>query len=454
MKIKNIYTGLMLLAVGGFSLVSCEDEPEKYETTDGIPTINYIRPVDYASRDSLITSASLDQSICIVGDNLRSIVELYFNDQKAVLNTSYMTDHTIIVTVPGDLPSAVSDKMYMVTTGKDTLSYDFAVTIPAPTISAMSNEWADAGEDATLTGDYFLDYDNYPLEVKFGDYTLSRDYIKSISKTAITFTVPSDLPNEKPTVTSKYGSDTAPFMYKDTRGMLFDFDNACSTGIVLGNHGWHNQVIQSDDTSLSGNYLMLGNTSFDGNWNDGNFSFEYWAGNWQDPEDYDDYPRLCDIADFSDWENKSIKFEMLVPSSNPWSIAPLQVIFAGGDKISNGNAGAVDIYGTTLAGCNNTFFHAEDGWGRALYMPWYSSSTGATSFSTEDKWITVTIPISDFNMDYDGNKAKKTFSSVADFASLTLFVITGAYNDVTAIPAGTECTPIIKIDNIRVVPNK
>lgn len=444
----------MLLAVGGFSLVACEDEPEKYETTGGTPTINYIRPVSYASRDSLLTSASLDQSICIVGNNLRSIVELYFNDQKAVLNTSYMTDHTIIVTVPGDLPSTVSDKMYMVTTGKDTLSYDFAVTIPAPTISAMSNEWAAAGEEVSITGDYFLDYDNYPLEVKFGSYTLSRDYIKSITKTAITFTVPSDLPNEKPTVTSKYGSDTAPFMYKDTRGMLFDFDNACYTGEVLGNHGWHAQVIQSDETSLDGNYLLLGNTSFDGQWNDGNFSFEYWPGNWQDPEDYDDYPRLCDVADFSDWENKSIKFEALVPSSNPWSIAPLQLIFAGPDKISNGNAGATDIYGTTLAGCNNTFFHAEDGWGRGAWMPWYSSSAGATSYSTEDKWITVTIPISDFTYDYDGNKSTKTFSSVADFSSLTLFVIEGGYNDKTAWPTGTECTPIIKIDNIRVVPNK
>jgi len=456
MKIKNIFAGLVMLAVGGLSLSSCEDEPEKYTTTSGVPTISYIRPVAYESRDSLITSASLDQTICIVGDNLRSIMQIYFNDQKAVLNTSYMTDHTLIVTVPGDLPTVVSDKMYMITTGNDTISYDFGVTIPAPTISAMSNEWAAVGESVTLTGDYFLDYDNYPLEISFGSYTLSRDYIKSIEKTAITFTVPSDLPSEKPTVTSKYGSDTAPFMYKDTRGMLFDFDNACYTGTVLGNHGWHAQVIQSDDTSLSGNYLMLGNATMDsgGGWNDGNFSFEYWPGNWADPETYTDYPRLCEVADFSDWENKSLKFEMLIPSSNSWSAAPMQIIFAGADKVSNGNAGVTDIYGTTLGGANNTFFHADDGWCRALYMPWYSSSAGVSSYNTGDKWITVTIPFTDFNMYADGNKATKTYSSVADFASLTIFVWTGSTNDVTAIPEGTECTPIIKIDNIRVVPNK
>lgn len=443
------------MAVAGFSLTSCEDEPEKYETTGGTPTISYIRPVAYASRDSLITSASLDQTICIVGDNLRSIMQLYFNDQKAVLNTSYMTDHTVIVTVPGDLPEKVSDKLYMITTGNDTIPYDFGVTIPAPTIASMSNEWAAAGEEVTINGDYFLDYDNYPLEVTFGKYTLARENIKSIKKTSITFTVPSDLPNEKPTITSKYGSDTAPFMYKDTRGMLFDFDNACSTGNVLGNHGWHARTIQSDDTSLDGNYLLLGNASLgaDGGWDDGNFSFEYWPGNWRDPEDYNDYPRLCDIADFSDWENKSIKFEMLIPSSNSWSAGTMQIIFAGPDKVTNGNAGAKDIYGTTLAGANNTFFHAGDGWGRALYVPWNDANSGVTAYNTDDKWVTVTIPISDFNKYWDNTKATKTFSSVADFASLTIFVCTGTIDNKPCIP-GEDCTPIIKIDNIRVVPNK
>jgi len=445
----------MLLAIGGISLASCEDEPDKYETTDGTPSISYVRPVDYASRDSLLTSASLDQTVCLVGNNLRSVVELYFNDQKAVLNTSYMTDHTLIVTVPGDLPTVVSDKLYMVTTKKDTVSYDFGVTIPQPVISSMSNEWAAEGEEVTIYGDYFLDYDNFPLEVYFGSsYTLPREYITSITKTSITFTMPADAPHEKISIESKYGKTNAPFMYMDERGMLFDFDNACSTGTVLGNHGWHAQVIQSDDTSLSGNYLLLGkNTMDDATWNDGNFSFEYWAGNWADPETYTDYPRLCDIADFSDWDNKSLKFEMMVPSSNPWSCAPLQVIFCGTDKVSNGNAGVTDIYGTTLGGANNNFFHAGDGWGRALYMPWYNSSTGVSSYSTNDKWVTVTIPFSQFSYYYDGSAATKTFSSTSDFASLTLFVITGSENDKTSIPAGTACTPIIKIDNIRVVPN-
>src|SRR3712207_8801195 len=96
-----------------------------------------------------------------------------------------MTDHTIIVTVPKTIPSQISDKMYLITSGNDTIPYDFKVTIPAPIISQMTNEWAKANEEVQIIGDYFLDYDNFPLEIKVGEnYTLPRENIKSIAKTA------------------------------------------------------------------------------------------------------------------------------------------------------------------------------------------------------------------------------------------------------------------------------
>ena len=63
-------------------------------------------------------------TICLVGENLRSVYELYFNDQKAILNTSYITDHTLMVDVPKEIPSVVTDKIYMVTKAKDTIDYD------------------------------------------------------------------------------------------------------------------------------------------------------------------------------------------------------------------------------------------------------------------------------------------------------------------------------------------
>ena len=82
-------------------LTSCKDEPDKYEVTNGTPTIRYIRPVDIAISDSLLTGAYMDNNICIVGENLRSITKMFFNDQEAKLIPSFITDHTMIVTVLG-----------------------------------------------------------------------------------------------------------------------------------------------------------------------------------------------------------------------------------------------------------------------------------------------------------------------------------------------------------------
>lgn len=456
MKFNDIKLAGMLMAVAaGVAMTSCKDQPDAYEVAGGTPTISYIRPAAYDSRDSLITSAALGQSICIVGNNLTSVVKILFNDQSAVLNTSYMTNNTILLSIPKDLPGSVTNKIYFINKQADTVSYDFVVTVPAPVIYSMSNEWADPGEEVTILGDYFLDYEDTPLSLSFGEgYALPHDDMK-ISKNSIVFTMPDDAPEELINITTAHGSTDAPFMYKDTRGMLFDFDTPCYTGTVLGNNGWHARDIITDETALSGNFLLMGNTAMDaaGGWNDGNFSFEYWAGDWADPENYATHPRLCDVANFGDWTELNFKFEMYIPSTNPWAAAPMQVIFAGGDKIANNGSGVSDIYGITLAGANNTFFHAQDGWPRALYMPW-NTSKGVQAYDTGDKWITVTIPLSDFNLEWDGSAATGSFSSISDFASLTLFIVKGGYDGVDSkIPNGEDCTPIIKIDNIRVVPN-
>ena len=418
MKTNNIFKGLCLAlaACASLAVTSCKDEPDAYEIQGGKPTINFIRPVSVEAKDSIITAASMRSTVCVVGENLRSVTALFFNDQPAVLNTSYMTDHTLIVTVPNEIPDLVTDKIYFVTQSKDTVAYDFHVIIPAPVVSSMSNEWAAAGEEVTIVGDYFLDYEEFPLTVNFGDYVLPRSAIKSITKNRITFVMPEGVPHEKVSVESIYGETQGAFKYMDNRGMLFDFDTPWKDGApVLGNHGWHARTITSDGTSLSGNYLILGEAAMgdDGGWNDGNFSFEYWAGNWGDPENY--------------------------------AVGSVQ-------QVTNGAAGVKDIYGNTLGGANNTFFHEQGKLNRALYMPW--KDTDDKLYHTDGKWTTVTIPFSDFTMDYDGNKIDVFFTSTADFGSFNIFIIRGGYDDKSALPVGVACNPIIKIDNIRVVPNK
>ena len=185
MKTTKYIKGLALLAIffTGIAITSCEDEPDKYEIAEGLPTVHYVRLPDPAVADSLITGSYLSNTICIVGDNLRSVYELYFNDQKAILNTSLMTDHTIIVDVPSAIPSVVTNKMYLVNINKDTVAYDFNIQVPEPEITSMTNEYATPGTEVTINGNYFIDDPNVPLSITMGNVPVTE--ITSISQNAV-----------------------------------------------------------------------------------------------------------------------------------------------------------------------------------------------------------------------------------------------------------------------------
>ena len=147
MKYNKIFSSLLLASAVAFSfsLQSCKDQPDEFELTGGTPTIDYIRPAKASAKDSLLVQAYPQATICLVGSNLTSIKEMYFNDKKAILNTSFITDHTLIVQVPSDIPDLVTDKIYMTTNDGDKLTYDFHIVIPAPTVASMSCEYATPG---------------------------------------------------------------------------------------------------------------------------------------------------------------------------------------------------------------------------------------------------------------------------------------------------------------------
>ena len=319
------------------------------------------------------------------------------------------------------------------------MKVDFSVLVPGPSITAMKNEHAAPGSVTTLYGDFFVDDPSVPLSISVGDIPAR---IKSFSKGTIDFEVPAAAAAGSPIkVKTIYGEAKSAFFYKDTRGLLFNFD----TDPHPGNHGWHAQKIETDDTALDGNFLRLGDPSVTldakGGWNDANFSFEYWPGDWDDPVTYADSPRLTDFVDFSAWKNMALKFELFIPSSNPWKSGAMQLIVGGVDKITGGAADAVDIDGNVLGGANNTFFNSNV-LPRGMYAPWVETG----SFDTGDKWITVVVPYADFVYGADGSKASGELTA-ADFSSLTIFVWEGGTD-------GTDCQPVIKIDNIRAVPVK
>ena len=435
MKAMNKYIGVL---VGLAFLSSCAsiDYPDRYKETTGVPTVHFVR---YADKDVVITQAAMEETICIVGENLTSIHDIYFNDQPAILNTSFITAHTLMVQVPKNLPTVQDDKMHLVTRDSSVVLYDFKVLPPVPKVEAMSCEWAKPGEKVTISGSYLF----APLTVQFP----GADPIEVTTSTPNAFevTIPEGAQPGKIKVTTASGTGQSVFMYKDSRGMIFDFDGI--TG--LDNHGWNGHSSRDDDgTGISGRFFQFGDgvKELDGSWEESQFSFVYWPGSWNEPENYMDgswyTPRICDIVDFTGWKNMALKFEMCIPSENPWSNTPMMIVFGGVDLISFG-ATTTDIYGNACAGQNNTYMNANEA-PRAFYMPW--ALTG--SYDTGGRWITVTIPLSEVNLGWDGTAVTKEVNADS-FSSCWFFICNGGLD----LPEA-KCTPIIKIDNVRAVPYK
>ena len=430
------------LAVMGCLMTACEDQPDKYEIADGVPTLKYVRSPLPEEADSLLVGAYLGNTVCLVGDNLRSIYELYFNDQKATLNTSYMTDHTILVDIPKNIPEEVTNKIYMVTKSGAKVDFDFNVMVPAPVVSSMSCEYAPAGSEAVLYGDYFVDDPNVPLTISMpGDITVEGEQITSITKTAVKFIVPVGAMQGNIRVKSIYGTGQSVFQYKDTRNILFDWDGNYEGALAAGN-SWNGdnekkgQILPSVP-SVDGKYMVMGPATLSGGqWQTPG---EYLMMYWPDPNATEGCVPLYNLPQFKKMledykiEELALKFEVYVPTSNPWMAEGMQIRFTSLDEVSMSNQTQDYIW-------NDDESHEEGKAPRGVWVPW--EETG--SYDTNNQWVTVTLKMSEFNKLVSGLASDTEFTQDR-FAGLSIFLRGGGVD-------GKECEPIICIDNIRVVP--
>lgn len=428
---SNIF---IIAAASMICMASCNDEPYKYEISDGVPTVSYVRSPDITLKDSLLVGAPMKETICLVGDNLRSITALYFNDQAAVLNTSYITDHTLITQVPSTIPGTVTDKIYMHTSSGAVVEYPFRTIVPAPDVAVMSNEWAKPGEEVTISGDYFINDESTPLKVTMPDGSEICEFT-ALSKTAISFIIPQGCTKDGYiTVESIYGASRSLFQFHDKRNILFDFDG--SHGGLKSGHGWRSGRIGGEAEygmpEIDGSYLYLGGVTMEasGNtWNEDNFCMNYW------PDGSAEYPELCRIpamAGYIDqYSNDELvfKFEVYIPDSNPWTAGAMQLMLTTNEMVSSSNE-------------NNSYYGIP---ARGLWMPWRNASSGV--YSTGGSWTTVSIPLSSFDKNDRGEKSSNILD-MKEATGLTIFVWAGGVAGVS------DCDPLFAIDNIRIVPIK
>jgi hypothetical protein len=417
MNMKNIYKSTikivtLLLVLAGLMVVpACNDNPDAYKVASGVPSVSYVRIPDVLKSDSLVSHAFMGTTVALVGENLRSVKEVWFNDQQAVLNTSLITPTALIVQVPNTIPTVVTSKIYMVTASNDTVKYDFGVDVPNPLLTSMNCEYVEDGGTAVINGNFFLPVDGSSVPEVYFTPNIKATVV-SATLTQITVKVPVGAGVGPVSVKSRYGTTRSKaFYFRDNRGMILDWDNTNASG------GWRSGVIaNSNPTGVSGNYVRFSGNLDDSKgagstWNEDGFSFNLWGiANGRPQGDLFSTPL----------DNAVMKFEVNVDKD--WSSGALQMIF-------------------TPWGTSGTNSYIADGvTPRGLWNPWATAPKG--TFKTAG-WITVSIPLKEFKYDHTGKALQ--MANTGNYGGLTFFVYNGGV-------VGTACTPDICIDNIRVVP--
>ncbi len=366
MKLIRYITSCILIpsmVIGMFLITtSCEENGDgmNIESPSGDPVVDYIRLSDPATSDSLLVSASLGTGIVIVGKNLGGTREVWFNDRQASITPTWVTNKTVFVSVPSFAPNEVTNILYLVDAKKDTLKHPFVVSIPEPELYSAKNEWPQAGENLIINGNYFF----APLTVTFSGGEVGE--VISVTQNQVEVTVPAGATEGPVTLATNFGEEVSTFHLWDKRNIILNFDDKVA-------NGWRIGLAETGDGEIDGNYLVVGGNIAKNQRDEGPgapagspLAMEYWGGPAGRTENF--YPLYP-----NSYRDYVLKFEAKVTK---W-------------------------YGGYLNLCLSTPTHAgsnQEIWSnslnaRGIWGPWAEKGE---EFTTDGKWITVVIPMEEF----------------------------------------------------------
>lgn len=392
------YIALLIIPAMLIGVFSCsKDDPQP---NSGNPVVYYIRSTDPALSDSLLVGSFMGSLIAIVGDNLGGTKEMWFNDQKATLNPTYITNKTILVNVPSNVPTQVTDKIRFVFGDGSEMLYDFKVNVPAPVLSSIKCEYVPDGGTAVLHGDFFFE----PIKVVFpGDLEAQ---VVSVEKTELQVIVPAGSGSGPISVQTNFGKVKSKFYFRDDRNVLLDYDTKL-------HETWTAPIAHPTDNPtpapVSGGYAYF-KSNADGAWLWANeLTMQYWA-----PRGRGNVPVATGTV-----SDLVFKFECNVPQE--WKDVRMEIFF-GPYAEDHGR----DVAGTVFA----------------RWKPW---KTGP--FKT-DGWTTVSIPLSEFKYgrdDPDDDEiGSRKIDNLSSRTNLTMMLFG---------PASGTNPVYVCIDNPRIVPN-
>jgi hypothetical protein len=250
---KNTYKSILFIALAIVMTAfytSCTKD--KIAST---PWISYVRVTNPASADSLLAAAGQGQLIAIVGGNLQNAQQIWFNDQKASLTPTYITNTTILVSVPSQVPTSVNNKIKIIFSDGDSLLYNFSVTINKPVVTSMKCEYVLTGDTATINGAYFYP----PISVTFTGGVTGISPTVDATNQILKVLVPTGAQPGQITVTTNFGITKSDFWFRDNRNLFatwdpFPSDAWSGSQYLVTNPG------PNDPPAISGNYCRVQQT--------------------------------------------------------------------------------------------------------------------------------------------------------------------------------------------------
>lgn len=413
---KSSHSVLVAAAlVGTVFLGACQEEDE---ISVGPPAIERVRFTDPATADSSFTSATLGSTLAIMGTNFLGTQEVYLNDYPLGVNTAYVTNNSVIVTIGDSVPTVATDpnvpnKLRLVTKSGESV-IDFQTLPPAPLVTQVKNQYLKPGDEMTLFGRYFYFVDTvyFPGE----DIFVTSGFQTNAAGTSLTVTVPQGVDfsssQSVSVVTRSGGSATnRNTQIYNGKGMVADFD---TDGVLKWPWDWgwgiSGDMIQSSQPgieSLEGDFAGM-NQSFPANWgwnNDKVINLANWGGEQIFPTaPAEEYSPSAPAASFD------IRFDIAINTTENISGLVLQIWYpdSKGNELS---------YNIPLS----DFIKSTDG-------SWYTLSTAMNRLTNGSTRLNT---YGDF-LKGDGGGVKQ----------LRLLVINTTSSDIKAV---------VGVDNIRIV---
>ncbi|THU40134.1 hypothetical protein FAM09_09625 [Niastella caeni] len=153
-RIYKIYYGLLFFCV---SMALILLMPACKKSVEGSPVITEVRNYIASPGDSVLSGVVPDgQWVVITGQNLQNALQITFNGVPASYNNALFSSNSVVVQIPSIVFSTIdTNKLNTIeyTTPGGTTTFSFKLTPAVPTITAISDVFANPGDSVFIYGE-------------------------------------------------------------------------------------------------------------------------------------------------------------------------------------------------------------------------------------------------------------------------------------------------------------